>query len=129
MSWLEKLLPPKIAQTDPSERRQVPGGLWIKCPSCETVLYKTDLEHNQNVCPSCTHHFRSGARARLGMDVRFAAVSGMIENVRILTVRVGCAQPLAVDGTHRTGVATFGSIVALLGGRRLLRDGYRFRVG
>ena len=65
MSWLEKLLPPKIAQTDPSERRQVPGGLWIKCPSCETVLYKTDLEHNQNVCPSCTHHFRIGARARL----------------------------------------------------------------
>ncbi|RYF33870.1 MAG: acetyl-CoA carboxylase carboxyltransferase subunit beta [Comamonadaceae bacterium] len=65
MSWLEKLLPSKIAQTDPAERRQVPEGLWIKCPSCETVLYKTDLEHNQNVCPSCTHHFRIGARARL----------------------------------------------------------------
>ena len=43
MSWLEKLLPPKIQQTDPSERRTVPEGLWIKCPSCETVLYKTDL--------------------------------------------------------------------------------------
>ena len=44
MSWLEKLLPPKIQHTDPSERRSVPEGLWIKCPSCETVLYKTDLE-------------------------------------------------------------------------------------
>ena len=44
MSWLEKLLPPKIQQTDPSERRTIPEGLWIKCPSCETVLYKTDLE-------------------------------------------------------------------------------------
>jgi len=65
MSWLEKLLPAKIAQTDPSERRQVPEGLWIKCPACETVLYKTDLEHNQNVCPSCSHHHRIGARARL----------------------------------------------------------------
>ena len=65
MSWLEKLLPAKIAQTDPSERRQVPEGLWIKCPACETVLYKTDLEHNQNVCPSCNHHHRIGARARL----------------------------------------------------------------
>ena len=65
MSWLEKLLPPKIAQTDPSERRQVPEGLWIKCPSCETVLYKTDLEQNINVCPKCSHHHRIGARARL----------------------------------------------------------------
>src|SRR3989442_2009054 len=65
MSWLEKLLPPKIQQTDPSERRTVPEGLWIKCPSCETVLYKTDLDQNVNVCPKCGHHHRIGARARL----------------------------------------------------------------
>jgi acetyl-CoA carboxylase carboxyl transferase subunit beta len=65
MSWLEKLLPPKIQQTDPSERRSVPEGLWIKCPSCETVLYKTDLEQNVNVCPKCDQHHRIGARARL----------------------------------------------------------------
>jgi acetyl-CoA carboxylase carboxyl transferase subunit beta len=65
MSWLEKLLPPKIQQTDPSERRSVPEGLWIKCPACETVLYKTDLEQNLNVCPKCSHHHRIGARARL----------------------------------------------------------------
>jgi acetyl-CoA carboxylase carboxyl transferase subunit beta len=65
MSWLEKLLPSKIQQTDPTERRQVPEGLWIKCPSCETVLYKADLEQNQNVCPHCSHHHRIGARARL----------------------------------------------------------------
>ena len=65
MSWLEKLLPPKIQQTDPSERRTVPEGLWIKCPACETVLYKTDLEQNINVCPKCGHHHRIRARARL----------------------------------------------------------------
>ena len=65
MSWLDKLLPPKISHTDPSERRSVPEGLWIKCPSCEAVLYKTDLEKNQNVCPQCSHHHRLGARARL----------------------------------------------------------------
>ena len=67
MSWLEKLLPPKIQPTDPTERRSVPEGLWIKCPSCETVLYKTDLEQNANVCPSCSHHHRIGARARLDL--------------------------------------------------------------
>ena len=65
MSWLEKLLPSKIQQTDPAERRAVPEGLWIKCPACETVLYKTDLEQNLNVCPKCDHHLRIGARARL----------------------------------------------------------------
>jgi acetyl-CoA carboxylase carboxyl transferase subunit beta len=65
MSWLEKLLPPKIQPTDPNERRTVPEGLWVKCPSCETVLYKTDLEQNVNVCPKCGHHHRIGARARL----------------------------------------------------------------
>ena len=65
MSWLEKLLPSKIQQTDPTVRRQMPEGLWVKCPSCEAVLYKADLEQNQCVCPQCSHHHRIGARARL----------------------------------------------------------------
>jgi acetyl-CoA carboxylase carboxyl transferase subunit beta len=65
MSWLEKLLPSKIQQTDPADRRTVPEGLWVKCPSCETVLYKNDLEENQNVCPKCSHHHRISARKRL----------------------------------------------------------------
>ena len=65
MSWLEKLLPPKMQQTDPAERRSVPEGLWVKCPACETVLYNTDLAQNVNVCPKCSHHHRIGARARL----------------------------------------------------------------
>ncbi len=65
MSWLEKLLPPKIQPTDPADRRSVPEGLWVKCPSCETVLYNNDLEQNQNVCPTCAHHHRISARMRL----------------------------------------------------------------
>lgn len=65
MSWLEKLLPPKIQQTDPNERRTVPEGLWIKCPSCESVLYKSEIEQNFNVCPKCDHHHRIGGRERL----------------------------------------------------------------
>ncbi len=65
MSWLEKLLPPKIQPTDRAERRTVPEGIWIKCPACETVLYNADLEKNLNVCPKCDHHHRIGARARL----------------------------------------------------------------
>lgn len=65
MSWLDKLLPPKIQHTDPADRRSVPEGLWVKCPSCESVLYNTDLQKNLNVCPKCGHHHRISARARL----------------------------------------------------------------
>jgi acetyl-CoA carboxylase carboxyl transferase subunit beta len=66
MSWLSsKILGNKIDASDAVERRSVPEGLWFKCPGCESVLYKTDLEKSQNVCPSCAHHMRIGARARL----------------------------------------------------------------
>ena len=67
MSWLEKILPPKIRKTDTAARHQIPEGLWLKCPSCSTVLYKTDLEQNQFVCPHCSHHKRVAARIRLGL--------------------------------------------------------------
>ena len=64
MSWLQKLLPPKIKRSE-GTRRSVPEGLWSKCPACEEVLYSTDLENNQNVCPKCSHHLRLRARVRL----------------------------------------------------------------
>ncbi|TRZ97181.1 MAG: acetyl-CoA carboxylase carboxyltransferase subunit beta [Rhodocyclaceae bacterium] len=64
MSWLQKLLPPKIKRSE-GGRKSIPEGLWAKCPACEAVLYSTDLENNQNVCPKCAHHLRLRARARL----------------------------------------------------------------
>ena len=65
MSWLQKLLPPRIKATPGASRKAVPEGLWVKCPSCEAVLYRTDLEKNLNVCPKCGHHGRVGARERI----------------------------------------------------------------
>ena len=65
MSWLEKLLPPRIQRNDAGTRKSIPEGLWVKCPSCEAVLYRSDLETNQHVCPKCSHHMRIGARERL----------------------------------------------------------------
>ena len=65
MSWLDKLLPPSIQHTDPAQRKSVPEGLWVKCPSCEAVLYRNDIESNLHVCPQCDHHMRINARERL----------------------------------------------------------------
>ncbi len=65
MSWLQKLLPPKIKRNAGAARKAVPEGLWTKCEVCETVLYRADLEQNLSVCPKCDHHMRISARERL----------------------------------------------------------------
>jgi len=65
MSWLQKLLPPRIKSTPGERRTPVPEGLWVKCPACEATLYRTDLEKNLHVCPKCNHHARVDARARI----------------------------------------------------------------
>lgn len=65
MSWLNKLLPPKIKRDGAPRRNSLPEGLWSKCSSCEAVLYSTDLEQNQHVCPKCNHHNRIRARQRI----------------------------------------------------------------
>src|SRR5690606_14578719 len=65
MSWLQKLLPPKIKRSETGTRKSMPEGLWCKCPACEAVLYSSDLEQNLRVCPKCGHHHRIRARARL----------------------------------------------------------------
>ena len=65
MSWLDKI-PQKIQRAVGAvQKKNVPEGLWSKCDSCLTVLYRSDLETNAEVCPKCSHHNRIGARARL----------------------------------------------------------------
>ncbi|MES2553354.1 MAG: acetyl-CoA carboxylase, carboxyltransferase subunit beta [Pseudomonadota bacterium] len=67
MSWLQKLLPPKINRVIGPSKKNVPEGLWSKCTSCESVLYRTDLESNAEVCPKCGYHNRISARERLAL--------------------------------------------------------------
>lgn len=70
MSWLDKIIPPRISSKAPgdnSAKKSVPEGVWAKCDACDAVLYSNDLLTNLMVCPSCSHHMRVGARARLDM--------------------------------------------------------------
>lgn len=63
MSWFEKILPSIKQVTE--RKKSVPEGLWMKCPQCESVLYRSEVERNHEVCPKCDHHMRIGARQRL----------------------------------------------------------------
>ena len=67
MSWLDKI-PQKIKRVVGSvQKKNVPEGLWSKCDSCQSVLYRTDLEISLEVCPKCSYHNRIGARTRLNV--------------------------------------------------------------
>src|SRR3984957_17419665 len=60
MSWFERIVPSRIK----TERRtrSVPEGLWMKCPACDSVLYRGEIERNLPGCPKCRHHMRTNAR-------------------------------------------------------------------
>lgn len=64
MSWFKKILPSRN-KTNGDSRRTVPEGVWTKCESCNAVLYRAELDRNEEVCPKCNHHMRIGARIRL----------------------------------------------------------------
>lgn len=64
MSWFTKLLPSKI-RTESIKKKEIPEGLWSKCPECLAFLFRLELEKNLEVCPKCEYHLRIGARKRL----------------------------------------------------------------
>ena len=64
MNWLTRLIP-SIGIDTSTNKSKVPDGLWVSCPSCESTLYKPELEKLLHVCPKCDHHLRIGARTRL----------------------------------------------------------------
>lgn len=82
MSWLDKILPPRINKNSESINRRVPEGVWVKCPSCDTALYRDDLDKNLNVCPKCNHHLRLNARARIASLLDPEGRTEIAESVR-----------------------------------------------
>jgi len=64
MSWFSKLFPSKI-RTSTTKKKEIPEGLWIKCPECGAFLFRSELERNLEVCPKCNFHMRISARKRI----------------------------------------------------------------
>jgi acetyl-CoA carboxylase carboxyl transferase subunit beta len=67
MAWFKRDKRSIDQTTPPEERRVRTEGLWVKCESCRTIVFRKDLETNLHVCPKCQFHFKMGAKQRLEM--------------------------------------------------------------
>jgi acetyl-CoA carboxylase carboxyl transferase subunit beta len=76
---------PKI--TSKSKKREIPEGLWTKCPKCSTMVFDKELDENLKVCPRCQHHFSISARERIHSLVEtctFEEMNGEMTSVDVL---------------------------------------------
>jgi acetyl-CoA carboxylase carboxyl transferase subunit beta len=64
MSWFERILPKRTTALA-DRKKSVPEGVWAKCGNCDAMLYRTELQRSQEVCPKCSFHMRITARTRL----------------------------------------------------------------
>ncbi len=67
MNWLTRLIPSIGKSSSKSKKSKIPDGVWTSCPSCESALYKPELQKSLYVCPKCDHHLRIGARTRFNI--------------------------------------------------------------
>ena len=80
MSWFEKLIPSRISTF--KKKKNVPEGVWVKCPKCDAQLYRAELERNLKVCPKCSFHMRVGARERLSFFLDEGDIKEIGENIQ-----------------------------------------------
>jgi acetyl-CoA carboxylase carboxyl transferase subunit beta len=84
---------PKL--TAKPRKRDIPEGLWTKCPKCATMIFDKELDENLKVCPKCQHHFPIGARERIHSLVETCSFEEMD------------ASMTSVDVLQFTGVASY----------------------
>ncbi|MDR3378281.1 MAG: acetyl-CoA carboxylase, carboxyltransferase subunit beta [Verrucomicrobiae bacterium] len=137
---------PKQLTTKPrTKKRDIPEGLWMKCPTCGTMIFDKELDENLKVCPKCQHHFPIGSRERIhslvetcsfeemdaemsSVDIlRFAGYRGKLERDRKNTMLTDAVVTgIGKIGSHRLalGVMDFGFMGGSMGsvvGEKLTR--------
>ena len=85
---------PKLAGGK-SRKREIPEGLWTKCPKCSNMVFDKELDENLKVCPQCQHHFPIGARERVHSLVETCSFEEMD------------AQMMSTDVLEFKGVASY----------------------
>jgi acetyl-CoA carboxylase carboxyl transferase subunit beta len=138
---------PKLG-TGKTRKRDIPEGLWTKCPKCANMIYDKDLDNNLKVCPKCQHHFPIGSRERIhslvetcsfeemdaemiSVDIlKFTGVSSytskLASNMKSTTLKEAVVTGVGMIGAHRTalGVMDFSFLGGSMGsvvGEKLTR--------
>jgi acetyl-CoA carboxylase carboxyl transferase subunit beta len=89
---------PKIGSgKSKTKKRDIPEGLWTKCPTCETMIFDKELDENLKVCSKCNHHFPIGSRERIHSLVETCTFEEMD------------ASMTSVDMLHFKGASTYAS--------------------
>ncbi len=78
-----------------SKKRDIPEGLWTKCPKCGTMVFDKELDENLKVCTHCQHHFTISSRERIHSLVETCTFEEMD------------AEMTSVDILQFTGVASY----------------------
>ncbi len=90
---------PKLGSAK-SKKKDIPEGLWVKCPKCTTMVFDKELDENLKVCPKCNHHFPIGARERIHSLVETCTFEEMNADIT------------SVDILKFTGVASYANKLA-----------------
>lgn len=123
-----------------TKKREIPEGLWTKCPSCSTMIFDKELDENLQVCTKCAHHFPIASRERIhslvetctfeemdaemvSVDVlKFASYKSKLERDRKATMlRDAVVTGIGKIGTHQVGLGVMdfrfmgGSMGAVVG--------------
>ncbi|MCU0785864.1 MAG: acetyl-CoA carboxylase, carboxyltransferase subunit beta [Verrucomicrobia bacterium] len=101
---------PKVVGAAKSRKRDIPEGLWTKCPKCETMIFDKELDENAKVCPKCQHHFPIGARER---------IHSLVETCTFEEID---AEMTSVDVLGFTGVGTYTSKLTAYKKSTMLKD-------
>ena len=100
---------PKLGNSK-SRKREIPEGLWTKCPSCSTMIFDKELDANLKICPKCEHHFPIGSRERIHSLVETCSFEEMDANMA------------SVDVLGFKGVATYKSKLDAYRKKSTLKD-------
>ncbi len=100
------------------KKKDIPEGLWTKCPKCDSLIYDKELDENQKVCPKCLHHFPIGARERINALVEtcsFEEMDALMESVDVLKFTGAASYQAKLDGLRKKGALLKDAVVTGIG--------------
>lgn len=96
---------PKLGAGGKSRKKEIPEGLWTKCPKCSTMVFDKELDENNKVCPKCQHHFPISARERIHSLVEtcsFEELDANLTSVDILQFQGVASYKEKLDGYQKS---------------------------